>query len=285
MPKLWLSGKPMGQVTKRLEGAPEYDAVQALMASYQGDIELSKKLSERALERLPEESVFLRGVITSALGAVLLLGGEVEPAIRSFRAAAEIGRENGNLILEVIALSRLGQLHLLKGELQKAEVFIRKALELSEDRQGSYLPVASMPLMLLAYLHREWNDLKSALGFIQKAVELSQVAGGFWSVDCYLIYAFVLQARGDAEGAVEAIGKARKTASRTEANRFDEIYTAVYEAQLFLAQGNLDAAVQWPGKGPIEGRTWERGRRGRISAHLFHLTEIEQTTLAKVYIA
>ena len=118
-------------------------------------------------------------------------------------------------------------------------------MELSEDRHGSYLPVAGMPLMLLAYLVREWNDLELALGFIQKAVELSQASGGFWSVDCYVVYAFVLQAQGDAEGALEAIRKARKIASLTEANRFDDIYTAAYEARLFLAQGNLDAAVQW----------------------------------------
>lgn len=284
---LLLSGKPMGHMIQRLEGTPEYDAVQALLASYQGDVELSKKLSRRVLGNLPEDSAFLQGVITSALGAILLLSGEVEPAIQSFREAAEIGKKNNNLMLEVIALSRIGQLHLLKGEPHKAEEFIRKALELTVDHQGGYLPVASMPLMILAYLLREWNDLQPAFRLIQEAVELSQVSGGFWSVDCYVVYAFVLQAQGNAAGALEAIRNARKIASLTAANRFDEIYTAAYEAELFVAQGNLDAAVQWARHYDLN-ESEESGNVAtvsRLNPHLFHLVEIEQTTLAKVYIA
>jgi LuxR family maltose regulon positive regulatory protein len=284
---LLLSGRPLGPVAKRLEGTPEHDAIQALIASYQGDVEISKKLSLRALAHLPQESVFLRGVITSALGAVLMLSGEVEPAIQSFRTAADIGRQNGNLMLEVIALCRTGQLHHVKGELQKAERLIRKALELCADRQGDDLPVASMPLMLLANLLLERNDLEPALKVIQKAIELSLVSGGFWSVDCYVVYAFVLQARGDVEGAVEAIRSARKIASRTEANRFDDIYTAAYEAHLCLAQGNLDAAVQWARQRNLD--PWEEhgtvAAQDGCSARLFHLVEVEQTVLAKIYLA
>lgn len=284
---LLLSGLPLDRVTKRLEGTPEYEAIQALVASYQGDIELSKKLSERVLEHLPKESFFLRGVISSSFGAILLLSGEIEPAIRAFLLAAEIGRENNKLMLEVIALCRLGQLHHLKAELRKAEGFIRKALTLSTDNHGSYLPVASMPLMSLAHLVLEWNDLNSASSFIRKAVDLCQESGGFWSVDCYLVYAFVLQAQGDSDGALEAVRNARKIAFRTEANRFDDIYTSAYEAQIFVAQQNLKAADQWARQGsPI--RVEDSGNvveEHRLKTHIYHLIEIEQTTLAKFNLA
>ncbi len=284
---LLLSGKSMSQATNRLEGTPEYDAIQALTASYKGDIGLSKKLSAKALAHLPEESVFLRGAITSALGAVLLLSGEVEPAIQTFKITADIGREHGNLMLAVIALSRLGQLHLLKGELHRAEEFLQEAIELSTDRQGNYLPVASMPLMPLAYILREWNNLDSAHTVIQKAIQLSQESGGFWLVDCYVTDAFILQAQGHSEEALQAIRNARKISSLTRANRFDEIYTAAYEAQIFLVQGNLEAALQWARQARLDpdGEFGEAEATDRASPLLFHLYEIEQMTLARIFIA
>jgi LuxR family maltose regulon positive regulatory protein len=284
---LLLSGRPMGDVASRLDGTPEFDAIKALFASYQGDAELSKNLSRRALENLPEESVFLRAVITSALGAVLLLSGDVEPAIRAFESAAQIARRSGNLLVEVIALCRLGQLHQLGGELKKSEGLFQRALDLSSDQHGSYLPVASMPLMMLANLRREWNSLDSALNLVQKAVELSHESGGFWSVDSSVVHAFVLQARGDTRGALEAIRKARELALRTEANRFDDIYTAAYEARIFLACRDHYSAVSWVGQiEPTQPRESEnRFTTDGLSQSLFHLSELERMTVARVNIA
>ena len=284
---LLLSGKAIDPAARRLEGTPEYDAIQALIASYQGDVALSQMLCKRVLEHLPKESVFLRGAITSALGAVLFMSGDVEPAIQTFRAAEEIGRVNGNLMQQVIALSRLGQLHHLFGRLREAEVFYHNALDLCVDRQGSNLPVASMPLMACAFLAREWNDLNLALSLIRKSIELCEVSGGFWSVDSYVVYAMVLQARGDGEGALEAMQKARKIAATTRANRFDDMYTACYEARLFVAQGKIDNALQWARKNNLDQPqgSGNAAAESRLSPHLYHLVELEQMSLARVYIA
>ncbi len=284
---LLLSGRPMDEVAKLLEGKPEHGAIQALVASYQGDVQLSKSLSAQALEHLPEESVYLKGAITSALGAILLLGGEVEPAIQAFRAAAEIGRENGNRLQEVIALSRQAQLHILQGDLQQAEEQIQKALESSKSRQGDYLPLSGMPLMVLAYLLHERNELQQALSNIEKAIQLSQLSGGFWSVDCYLVQAFILQSSGNVTGAREAFEKARGTASQTRANRFDEIYTDAYEVRLFIAQGNTSAALQWVKRSKLDQQPESASgdSEARYQPQLFHLIELEQTSLARVTLA
>jgi LuxR family maltose regulon positive regulatory protein len=284
---LLFSGSSLDKVSKRLESASIYNAVQALSASYRGDIEHSKKLSERVLKDLPKEYVFLRGAITSSLGALFMLSGDVKPAIRSFRSAAEIGRESKNLMLEVIALSRMGQLYLTLGELQKAEEFLRKAVELSSTQPGTYLPIASMPMTHLAYLLLEKYELDSASSFIEKAVELSQESGGFWAVDSYVVSAFVSQAKGDFNGAIEAIGMARKVAYRTEANQIDDVYTAAYEAQLFAAQGNLPAALTWIRENHLNWQEEEGNGsvKNRVNPLLYHLLEVEQMTLAKICLA
>lgn len=284
---LLLSGKPIDQAAGRLAGQPEFEAVQALMAAYRADVGLSRTLSERVLRRLPEDSVFLRGSITSALGAVLLLSGDVEPAIQAFQAAEAVGRENGNLMLQVVALSRLGQLHLVQAELHTAEKFFRRALELSIDPRGGYLPIASLPLTLLAHLLRERNDLDQALGLVRKALELIQVSGGFWSVDTYVVQAFVFQGLGDLPEALDAIRTARKIASLTAANRFDDLYTAAYEARLLAVAGELEAAAGWVREnrmGEWAGTT-EENAEARLDPGLFHLVEIEQVSLARVLLA
>ena len=97
----------------------------------------------------------------------------------------------------------------------------------------------------------------------------------------------MLQAQGDAEGAIEAIREARKIASLTEANRFDDIYTAAYEARLFVAQGNLDGAVHWVRQNNLDKRegSGNLAKEGRLSPHLFHLIEVEKTSLVRVYLA
>lgn len=284
---LLLSGLPMEKAARLLQGSSEYDAVQALIAAYQGDVALSKALSGRALAHLPKESLFLKGTIHSALGAVLILGGEVEPAMQAFAATAEIGRDSGNLMLQVIALCRLAQLNAAKGDLHQAEALAEEALELSQDSQGSYLPVSGMPLMVLAYLLHERDELPQALSKIEKAIELAQLSGGFWSVDCYLIKAFILQSLGDAAGAREAIKNARSSASQTRANRFDEIYTDAYEVRLLTAQGNTAAALGWVRRNKLDQPPGSASgeAQARYQSQLFHLVELEQTSLARVTLA
>jgi len=187
----------------------------------------------------------------------------------------------------VIALSRLGQLLLLKGELHRAEKITQQALDVSRHPSGRYLSVASLPLMSLANLKYELNELETALDLIQHAVQLSDESGGFWSIDCYLVFAFVLQAHGNAEDAREAMRKARNIASQTSANRFDDIYSAAYETQLSLIQGNLDEAIQWTSTGLFTNReeTEYTSNERPYSPSLFHLAELELMTFAKVLLA
>jgi LuxR family maltose regulon positive regulatory protein len=284
---LLISGKPMDHILPRLQGTAEYNAVQALMASYQGDVELSTKLSRLALDHLPDESNFLKGAITSALGAVLLLSGDVEASIQTFSESAKLGRVGDNLMLVVTALSRLGQLHTLNGKLSDADAFFREAIELCTDQQGDYLPVASMPMIYYAFLLRELNDLDSALDIIHEAIDLSQKSGGFWAVDCHSILALILQSKGDLDAAQKAMGTARKIASSTGGNRFDDLYTAAYQAQLFVVQNRLNDAVRWMrDRGFVNHQKAENiPSSGAPASQPFFIDEIERTTAARIHLA
>jgi LuxR family maltose regulon positive regulatory protein len=64
-------------------------------------------------------------------------------------------------------------------------------------------------------------------------------------MDGYLPLARVRQAQGDVEGAQEAIDKARELALRTDSTELDDILVAAHQAQLWVAQGDLEAAWRW----------------------------------------
>jgi len=284
---LILTGQSVEPIAHRLGDKPEAIVIKALKASYQGDVGLSRQLSKQALEKLSPKSLFLQSVITSALGAVLVLSGEVEPAIETFHSSAKISRNCKNEMLEVIALCRLGQLNRLKGQVHQAENFFQNALDLSTELSGDYFPMASMPLMTVADLKYELNELSEAKSLILKAIALSGVTGGFWSVDCQLVYAWVLQAQGDSKNALAAMQKAFSLALKTKANPFDDIYTAAYLAKLHLAQSNINQALAWARKTELYDMDHYQtdGIRHRYHPELFHLVELELTTLARLLIA
>ena len=284
---LILTGQSVEPIAHQLGNKPEAIVIKALQASYQGDVGLSRQLSRQALEKLSPKSLFLQSVITSALGAVLVLSGEVDPAIETFHSSANIARNCKNEMLEVIALCRLGQLNRLKGQVHQAEEFFQSALDLSTELSGDYFPLASMPLMTVADLKYELNEMSEAKSLILKAIALSGVTGGFWSVDCQLVYAWVLQAQGDSKNALAAMQKAFSLALKTKANPFDDIYTAAYLAKLQLAQGDINQAMAWARKTELYDVDHYQTDcvRHRYHPKLFHLVELELTTLARLLIA
>jgi hypothetical protein len=50
--------------------------------------------------------------------------------------------------------------------------------------------------------------------------------GGFWAIDCYITYAFILQDLRKQDEAREAMATARRLAGETSANPFDDLYSA-----------------------------------------------------------
>ncbi len=280
---LILSGTPIVNVLKHGEGVVEHIGIQALTSSYQGDYEGSLKYTKQALHELPEDSFFLKSAIVSASAAVLLMAGDVKQAIQGFQSAIEFARAGNNLLTEVIGTTRIAQLLALAGDISKAQAMCQRACELATDSRGQYLPLASFPLFCQAYLSRELHNLEEAEDTVYQAIELSDKHGGFWAIDCYITYAFILQDQQKDDEARKAMETARNLARETSANPFDDLYSAAYEAQLCVAQGQLTAANQWAKHRNLFLEAGEVS--APVKPQFFHFHELESVTLARLYIA
>jgi LuxR family maltose regulon positive regulatory protein len=120
----------------------------------------------------------------------------------------------------------------------------------------------------------EWNQLASAEAHLREGIELGQAGGYPYPLFAgHIVLASVLQARGDGDGANDALRKAVEIASDI-ADWWCVVDQAACQVKLWLAQGNLAAALRW-------------ARTSGLSADdaICYRHEVEHITLARVLIA
>jgi len=252
---LLLSGHPLAAIEARLRAVAEADVegsvsgevtvIRALIAAYQREISQSVELSRRALELLPEESLFFRSFVTGYLALNYLYSGDVVAATQAFEEAVRVSRRAGNLTITVLALCHLAELTAIQGQFYEAQALYEQALELGSDGRGQRQPIAGLPLIGLGHLLEEWNDLEAAKRNFTEGIGLIKNWGEVGAISGYIGLARVRQAQGDEEGARLAIQTAGKLAAKFDAMQADDEYVAVHRARLWIAQGNVEAASDW----------------------------------------
>jgi LuxR family maltose regulon positive regulatory protein len=263
----------------------EVAVFQALIAAYQGKTRQSAEAAQRALELLPEDSLFLRSLVAGILGINYLYGGDIAAATHALEEAVRISQQVGNLMNTVLGLCHLAEISMIQGHLQESKAIYDHALELAVDRQGRAQPIAGIAHIGLGNLFREWGDLESAARHFTQGIELGQKWGEAGVITGYSGLARVKQAQGDVDGACAMIQMAQQLAIKFDAMEMDDMIVGVHQVHLWMAQGNLEAAARW-----VEERGFGRGvgsgelEEGRINTCSL-LAAIEYITLAEVYIA
>ena len=246
-----MSGRPLESIESRLQDAAHSEtmdktaSLRALIALYQGQMSRAAELARQALEQLSEQDTFLRGLATWVLGLSRLVDGDLAAGAQALDQVARMSRRAGNVMISVMVLCNVAELRMQQGRLRQAKETYQQALEWATDEQGGRLPIAGEALMGLGRLLYQWNDLEAATRHLAEGIELTQRWGEIGAMDGYLSLAQVRQAQGDADGAQEAIRRARQLALRTDTTELDDILVAAHQAQLWLAQGDLDAALRW----------------------------------------
>ena len=222
-------------------------AIRAYVATLRGDMSNAAELTREALEQLPEEDLAVRGLAAGLLGSALRWSGDLVEATQALARAMAITQVTGDSHTAVEALCSLAAVQLAQGQLRKTVATCRDALLLADEhlkRGGQRLPIAASGFNLMSQVLREWNDLAGAIRQARKGIELSEQWG--WPEGVALGYrrlARALQAVGNADGAHEAIQKAKQAASGL--SPWFGAHMAAHEARLWLAQGNLTPASHW----------------------------------------
>jgi LuxR family maltose regulon positive regulatory protein len=259
---LW-GGFPLDAVEGRLRDADEADpegevagevaVFRALIALLQGDAQRSAELSQRTLERLPEERGFLRGIAADNLGVAHLADGDSEAAMEAFEAVARESCAAGNPMVAARALCHLAEVHVREGRLRRAREVYEEALALAIDGEGRRLPAAGRAMMEMGELWREWNQLARAERLVTEGIELNRRYGEAGALGGYLSLARIRLAQGDAAGAREAVRQAAEIARRFDATEMDDWIVAMSGAWLSVKEGDLEEAERW-----VEARGLDR---------------------------
>jgi LuxR family maltose regulon positive regulatory protein len=101
----------------------------------------------------------------------------------------------------------------------------------------------------LAALFYEWNDLDRAAAYAQAGLEYSQLTGhGEIEMNCHRQLAYIHQAQGDVPGALKALDRAEQVIRKHHLPN----HLVAAHICIALAQGELDRASHWSGRGQDE---------------------------------
>jgi LuxR family maltose regulon positive regulatory protein len=259
----------------RQEMQGHIEAIHAYIEEARGDAGQAIRHAQKALEYLPDSNQAVRSVVTFTLGTAYRLVGDRRQATQALKAARHAGHMSGNRYLELGAVFALADLTYDQGKLREAFEIYKDALQLATRPGGQKLPAAGMAHFGLGLIHYEWNDLDIAEENTRRAIDLCQQWGHF----VYLAAALVLLARlqqagGDLDGAQQAINQAEELTRNHALALRAESWVSAFRVRMWLAQGNLEAAIRWAEESDI------------TSVDDFsYLREAEYFTLGHVFLA
>ena len=250
---LMMYGRPVEVVESLLQDAGRGDeladgratALRGLMAAFRGQVSPASELSRRALEQLPEEEQFVRPFATWILRVSQLVSDTGPVDSQTLDDVFRMSQQTGNVMAAVLIVCNQAELYMRQGQLHRAAEAYQKALDLATDAQGRRLPIAGQALVGLGDLFREWGDLATAARYLIEGIQLTEQWTEVGPFDAYIALARVRRARGDMDGAQEAIRKARGLALQFDLTELDDLTVALFDARMRVAQGDLKKARHW----------------------------------------
>ncbi len=247
-----LAGRPISEVRRHIQAAeqsPDQDTgrthvLHAFIAAFQGQAMRAIELSRQALEQLPESDRFLRTVAAWSLSISQLVGGDLVAGSEALASVAEMGRNAGNHMIAVSALSHLAEIQMVRGQLEEARTSYERALGMGVDGRGRPLPVGGTAHIGLGEILRERNELDRARDHLQVGIALCKQWAEISAIDGYISLARLEQACNQPNAALDAIARARELAAQFDVTETDDMFVALHQARLHLAQRDLPSARQ-----------------------------------------
>jgi LuxR family maltose regulon positive regulatory protein len=251
------------------------DAFQAHCAAVRGDGRAAVEHGQRALRRLPAAARVRRAVALLHIGFGQLLCGELAAAASALeQAVALIVAADARVYFAVRALSHLGYVRQLQGNLAEAERLYRDVVRRCGD---SHPRDQAGALIRLGNLLRERNDLDVAADFVDAAIRLDRQHDGWYLREAYTVLGRIQSARGSPSEAFRAFEQAATHADRTGHSPAGRRARA-YATRPRLIAGDVQAAIWWATTASVRTTLAE----GQLPGFEH---EVETLTLVRVWIA
>ena len=221
-------------------------ATRAFSAFYHGDGPGIIEHATRALELLPERASAWRGIAIHILGDAYGFEGKIGQGIQARLAAVEASQAAGNVFQLVIANLKLALDLRRTGKLSRVVEVCEGQKQLVERSGLSRTVLAGFLYGIWGETLAEMGELEQALRLAEQGVVLTSRGGDLamqgWS---YLCLVRVLFSSRDLPRAQEMISTLEDVARRSFVPPWIMAYAPIWRARIWLADGHLEAAVQW----------------------------------------
>ncbi len=244
----------------------------AFQAQALDDVPGTLKYTRQALDLLPEDAYFERGIQAAILGLAYWGSGELEAAHRSIADGVDYMWLADNMLFALSGTSTLADIRIAQGRLGEAISTYEQSLQLAMA-QGEPMIQGLADLYLgLSELHCERGDLRAARQNLLRSEELGEKAAlPRWPYRRQLAWAQIKQAEGDLDGALEMLREAERLYTRHAIP--DVRPVAALKTRVWIKQGRS-----------VEALDWVRERKLSVDDELSYLSEFEHITLARVLI-
>ncbi|MEZ4678277.1 MAG: LuxR C-terminal-related transcriptional regulator [Caldilineaceae bacterium] len=247
-----------------------YRAGQALM---RGNVQETLTYAQRAHDRLTADDPLGHGAAAALLGLAYWTRGDLEAAYRTYTEGMASLQRVGFLSDVIGGAIAQADIRITQGRLREALHIYEQALQLATAQGPSILRGTADMHVGLSELYRERNDLATARQHLARSQALGDHLGFpqnpyRWRV----AMARLQEAEGDLGGALALLQEAERLYVSDFYPNIRPV--AALRVRLWLAQGQLDAALAW---------AQEQGLSAQDE--LSYLREFEHITLARVLLA
>jgi LuxR family maltose regulon positive regulatory protein len=190
-------------------------SARAYLAQAVGDVPATVKNARRALDLLPEEDHYQRGIAAMFLGLAYWTSGELEAAYRSVSDSVASLHIAGNIHFQIVGTVVLADIRVVQGRLHEAASTYKQSLQLATEQGGPLLRGTADLYVGLSELHRERGDLKAATQHLLRGKELGEQAvlpGSEYRLCAAM--ARIKEAQGDLDGALDLLHEAERLYKR-----------------------------------------------------------------------
>ena len=238
-----------------------------------GDVAATENYAQRALDLLPENDYFERGLSAILSGFAYWSSGNLEAAHRAISDAISNMQILGKIPFIISFTSYLADIMIAQGRLNETKTKFLQLLDIAAEQAEPELQETAVVHLGLSELFHEQGDLQAAGWHLLRSEELGELpAFPPWYRHWVLAQVRIKQTEGDLDGVFKILNGSDRLYYRHPIPDVRPLTALIARAQLI--QGRLAEALLW---------VHERGLS--VDDDLSYLREFEHLTLARVLIA
>lgn len=245
----------------------------AYLAQALGDVPATIQYAQQALDLLPKNNYFERGLSAILLGFAYWSSGDLEEAYQAVDEAISNMHMLGNISYIISFSSYLTDIMVSQGRLRETERTYTKLLEFVNKQDTSTVKESAVLHLGLSEIYLEQGDMEAAKFHLDKSEELGNLPSfPPWFRHWTLARIKVKESEGDLDGVLKILGEAENMYYRHPIPDVRPLPALISRAQ--LVQGRLNDALLWVNESGLS-----------INDDLSYLREFEHITLARMMIA